>query len=191
VIVTGAALGFNPQPVTASVLGVGSDGRTTWQLAPGQPSGTLSDNGVVGTATLIEGPNDAQLFISNDIEYLSGSCTINNGLADCTLVANFQGSVASDSLQETASPFRVQVGAGPASPTSPSPPPASSTNSPSQPPQQQPASSPSPAQTANPVPATSGAAATAPATTPNGAHVLATSSILSGIVGLIVVLRLL
>lgn len=41
--------GFDPQPVSANVLGVGSDGRTTWQIQPGQPSGTLSDVGFIGT----------------------------------------------------------------------------------------------------------------------------------------------
>lgn len=40
--------GFDPQPVTADELGVGSDGQTTWLIAPGVSSGTLDDSGFYG-----------------------------------------------------------------------------------------------------------------------------------------------
>ncbi|KAH8106948.1 hypothetical protein BXZ70DRAFT_915767 [Cristinia sonorae] len=102
--------GFDPQPVTADVLGVGSDGRTTWKIAPGQSSGGLDDNGFVGTATLIEGSSDVQLFLSNSFNYLSESCAINNGVADCTFVAGSEGSTVSGADQEAVTPFAVQVG---------------------------------------------------------------------------------
>lgn len=40
--------GADPQPITASVLGVGSGGETTWLLGPGVSSGTLEDIGIPG-----------------------------------------------------------------------------------------------------------------------------------------------
>lgn len=45
--------GFDPQPVTANELGVGSDGLTTWLIAPGVSSGTLDDSGFFGPGMLI------------------------------------------------------------------------------------------------------------------------------------------
>jgi len=33
--------GFDEQPVSVTVLGVGPDSRTTWQIQPGQPTGTV------------------------------------------------------------------------------------------------------------------------------------------------------
>lgn len=39
--------GFDPQAISVSELGVGSDGETTWLLAPGASSGTL-DVGLPG-----------------------------------------------------------------------------------------------------------------------------------------------
>lgn len=41
--------GFDPQPISASVAGVGPDGRTTWVLQPGVKSGSFDDIGFVGT----------------------------------------------------------------------------------------------------------------------------------------------
>lgn len=34
--------GFDEQPVSVDVLGVGPDGRTTWQIVPSKPTGTVS-----------------------------------------------------------------------------------------------------------------------------------------------------
>ncbi|TCD67298.1 hypothetical protein EIP91_000321 [Steccherinum ochraceum] len=176
--------GFDPQPVSANMLGVGSDGRTTWQIAPGTASGSLSDNGFVGTATLIEGPNDAQLFLSNDLEFISESCTINNGLADCTVVAAIQGTSTTDSVQETASPFPVQVGSQAA--TTPTQPAAGSSPS-------APASTPTgPTGPATPAQTPSGSApSNTPTNQPNGAGALTASSIVAGIVGFVVSLSML
>ncbi|KAF5330577.1 hypothetical protein D9619_005273 [Psilocybe cf. subviscida] len=55
--------GFDPQPIAASVVGVGSDGRTTWALQKGQAdtTDTKSYADFHGTATLVQGPKDASL----------------------------------------------------------------------------------------------------------------------------------
>jgi len=34
--------GFDEQPVSVDILGVGLDGRTTWQIVPSKPTGTIS-----------------------------------------------------------------------------------------------------------------------------------------------------
>lgn len=34
--------GFEEQPVSVAVVGVDSDGRTTWQIVPSKPTGTIS-----------------------------------------------------------------------------------------------------------------------------------------------------
>jgi hypothetical protein len=46
--------GFDPQPVSADVIGVGSDGRTTWALHKGKtdPTDTSSYPDFVGTGKL-------------------------------------------------------------------------------------------------------------------------------------------
>ena len=41
--------GFDAQPVSANIIGVGSDGRTTWELKPGVTSGSFDDSGFAGT----------------------------------------------------------------------------------------------------------------------------------------------
>jgi len=131
--------GFDPQPVSASEVGVGADGRTTWELAPGVTSGTYEDIGFAGTATLIEGPSDAQLIYSEPAGglYLSESCVIANGIANCNIAAGQGGTTTTDSAVETASPFEVQGGSAPTpapAPTSSSAPSSgsSATNGPAQ-----------------------------------------------------------
>lgn len=63
------------------------------------------------SATLIEGPNDAQIILSQGDMYLSQSCTIGaNSIANCVVVAGVSGSTTTDSLTETASPFAIQGG---------------------------------------------------------------------------------
>ena len=34
--------GFDEQPVSVDIIGVGPDGRTTWQIVPSKPTGTIS-----------------------------------------------------------------------------------------------------------------------------------------------------
>ncbi|TCD64257.1 hypothetical protein EIP91_004326 [Steccherinum ochraceum] len=126
---------FDPQPVSAEAIGVDASGHTTWLIAPGQPSGSLTDEAdFIGTATMVAGPNDAEIVLSNDFEYVSESCTISNSLANCVVVATAQGIISTTTLQETASPFPVQVGSSASQPTAgsgPSSPASSPTSSPS------------------------------------------------------------
>lgn len=41
--------GFDPQPISADILGVDAQGRTTWALHKGAPTDTFDDSGFVGT----------------------------------------------------------------------------------------------------------------------------------------------
>ncbi|THH23100.1 hypothetical protein EUX98_g8078 [Antrodiella citrinella] len=113
--------GFDPQPVTADFVGADSDGHTTWRIAPGQPSGSITeDGGVFGTATLIEGPNDAEIILSDPLDgYASESCAIgSDSIANCVLVASQSGvPLNTQTFQDTASPFPVQGGTGSPAPT--------------------------------------------------------------------------
>ncbi|KAF8163658.1 hypothetical protein B0H34DRAFT_332303 [Crassisporium funariophilum] len=89
--------GFDPQPVRADIIGVGNDGRTTWALQQGKPEPSVTYNPIlfIGTATLVEGPNDAFLTYANaDAHFTMGqSCTFSEStLAICGIVA--QGSTA-------------------------------------------------------------------------------------------------
>ncbi|KAI0300674.1 hypothetical protein B0F90DRAFT_1917640 [Multifurca ochricompacta] len=105
--------GFDPQPLSVGNLGTDGQGRTTWEIIPGSLTNTLEDTGFVGTATLVEGPNDAHLTYNNpqlsltvDIE-----CGISNGLATCT---SNEGAQATPFTTEPAIPIVVQ-GGGPVS----------------------------------------------------------------------------
>ncbi|KAJ3493374.1 hypothetical protein NLJ89_g11034 [Agrocybe chaxingu] len=89
--------GFDPQPISASVVGVGADGRTTWALRKGQPDATDTSSypDFFGTATLVQGPNDASLtYADSRAQFTIGQiCSFSeNTLAICTIVA--QGSTA-------------------------------------------------------------------------------------------------
>jgi len=108
--------GFDPQPVTANELGVGADGATTWLIAPGQPSGTLSDLGFYGPATLVLGPSGANLvYNAPELDvYMSEQCTFDGGLAVCSDLFIQTGFTTMDTVEtETVQPFAVQTG-GPA-----------------------------------------------------------------------------
>ncbi|KAF9479268.1 hypothetical protein BDN70DRAFT_784243, partial [Pholiota conissans] len=88
--------GFDPQPVSADVIGVDGAGRTTWAIHRGSATGT--DTGLdnfLGTATLVEGAQDASLTYANaDAQFTIGmQCTFSEStLAVCTIEA--QGSTA-------------------------------------------------------------------------------------------------
>ncbi|KAF8589203.1 hypothetical protein K439DRAFT_1405270 [Ramaria rubella] len=171
--------GADVQPISAGLLGVGSDGQTTWQLQQGSATGTFTDPddfGFPGTATLIEGPNDAFLTLAvadpTDGTLAAGySCSISGSIANCNVVASEDGSLTTLTDTETVAPFLVQGGSTTTG--------AGASSGPSST-----ASSGSPAQTnisgqatAGSTPAPSGpqstASATVPTTTtksPNGAH---------------------
>ncbi|KAF8892225.1 hypothetical protein BD779DRAFT_1670553 [Infundibulicybe gibba] len=95
---------LDPQPVKADVIGTDGQGRTTWALQTGVPSGTITEGGFPGTATLVEGSDYASLNYVLGTMTLTGACSIANGLAVCSDNEGVH--------TETASPFAVQVGTG-------------------------------------------------------------------------------
>ncbi|KAF5369179.1 hypothetical protein D9615_009987 [Tricholomella constricta] len=104
--------GFEPQPVSADILGVGGDGRTTWVLRQGKATistnGHASDrSGTFGTATLVEGPNDASLTYANSVASftIGQACTFSEGFAICTLVGG--GSTAVQTEMTSHVPVQV------------------------------------------------------------------------------------
>lgn len=131
--------GFDPQPISVNQLGVGSDGRTTWELQPGVTSGSFDDIGFAGTATLVEGPSDAHLIWTYPAGGLGidESCVINGGIAVCTVAAASGNTVVTDIETESAVPFEVQGGSavgsasGGSSPAVSTPAPSSPSVSPS------------------------------------------------------------
>lgn len=132
--------GFDPQPITADVLGVGADGQTTWLLGPGVSSGALDDIGLPGPgknqsislsrwpvysqvhapATLIEGPSAAKLVFDSPAASMlfEDDCTIVDGIATCTVVVALDGTTSTGTAIETVVPFTVQGGGSSVSPTS-------------------------------------------------------------------------
>ncbi|KAJ3478103.1 hypothetical protein NLI96_g9988 [Meripilus lineatus] len=114
--------GFDPQPVSASQLGIGADGRTTWELKPGVTSGTFDEIGFIGTATLVEGPNDAHLVYSDAAAsfVVEENCSINGGVAVCSIVIASGTSTETALETESVIPFEVQGGgAAPSAGSSP------------------------------------------------------------------------
>ncbi|KAH6908322.1 hypothetical protein BKA70DRAFT_266810 [Coprinopsis sp. MPI-PUGE-AT-0042] len=83
--------GFDPQPVSAKVAGVDSDGRTTWLLNKGSPTAGFTPTiDFVGTATLVQGSDGALLAYSNPAGdfAIAQQCTFSEQtLAVCTIVA--------------------------------------------------------------------------------------------------------
>ncbi|KAG5718968.1 hypothetical protein E4T56_gene103, partial [Termitomyces sp. T112] len=53
--------GFDPQPISADILGVDAQGRTTWALHQGALTDTFEEGSFPGTATLVEGTNDVSM----------------------------------------------------------------------------------------------------------------------------------
>ncbi|KDQ61238.1 hypothetical protein JAAARDRAFT_204974 [Jaapia argillacea MUCL 33604] len=106
--------GFDPQPLSVSEIGAGSDGRTTWQVI-GVP-GTDGQVDFPGTATLIEGPNDAVITYSVAGLQLLESCSLSAGLAYCTAAGFGEGSSVAVTGTETATPISVEGGAATGAP---------------------------------------------------------------------------
>jgi len=104
--------GFDPQALSITELGVGSDGRTTFEIQAGTATDTDDDNdGFIGTATLVEGPNDIFLtYVDPDPQAsltLAESCALSNGVAACNVIAG--GSTLLET--ETVSSIFLQSGA--------------------------------------------------------------------------------
>ncbi|EJT99442.1 hypothetical protein DACRYDRAFT_90507 [Dacryopinax primogenitus] len=104
----------DPQPLSAIELGVGENGRTTWEILPGEPTGTwVRQADGFPTLTLVEGAQDAILTGAPDLSF-AVSCTLlpttpgqSTPLASCT---NLDGGAG---WEEDAAPILVQTGADP------------------------------------------------------------------------------
>jgi len=108
--------GADEQPMSVQQLGTDGNGRTSWLIHPGTPTGTFTDPSVQFTATLVEGPSDAVLQGSlPGGPAFSYSCAIAGSQANCQLVASDQSLTETTSIIETVSPFVVQGGGSPSS----------------------------------------------------------------------------
>ncbi|PFH51791.1 hypothetical protein AMATHDRAFT_46776 [Amanita thiersii Skay4041] len=82
--------GLDPQPIAAAVLGVDSNGRTTYQLENGAYTDTWAfeqDVAFVGTMTLVEGPDYASLnYVDPDGQFVvRPECTLDGRVARCSM----------------------------------------------------------------------------------------------------------
>ncbi|KAH0826965.1 hypothetical protein J3R83DRAFT_4624 [Lanmaoa asiatica] len=82
---------FDPQPLSVNIVGVGANGETTYQMFPGQPTGTWvgQDPAFSGIVTVVEGASDVLIEYADTafLETLVESCTFANGVADCVDVS--------------------------------------------------------------------------------------------------------
>jgi len=117
--------GFDEQPVSVSNIGVDSDGRTTWQIQPGKPTGTVPPAPFPLTVTMVQGPSDAVVHASLPQFEISLSCALSSSMANCIGDLEQGGQTITTSLRETMKPFLVQGGGG----TGPSPQTATSVSS--------------------------------------------------------------
>jgi len=119
--------GFNEQPVSVSNIGVDSNGRTTWLMVPGKPTGAVQPLPLSLTATMIQGPSDAVVHASFPQIEVSLSCALNSGMADCLGQVQQPGMTITTSVREPIKPYLVQGGgSGGGSPPSPTPAPSQS-----------------------------------------------------------------
>lgn len=99
--------GLDSQPLIADILGVDGEGRTTWALHQG-PLTDPSDGGLRGTATLVEGPNDASFTYvpPGGIFTMGTECSLSGNLAICS------ATVSGEAVTETETASRILVEAG-------------------------------------------------------------------------------
>ncbi|EGN95686.1 hypothetical protein SERLA73DRAFT_155017 [Serpula lacrymans var. lacrymans S7.3] len=80
---------FDSEPFSVNVLGVGSDGQTTYEVFPAEPTGTSigQTSAFVDTAiaTLVEGPSSFVLNYDYPQVSVIESCNIANGLESCKI----------------------------------------------------------------------------------------------------------
>ncbi|TDL24903.1 hypothetical protein BD410DRAFT_785633 [Rickenella mellea] len=100
--------GFDEQPLSASEIGAGPDGRTTYEIAAGAPTSTFDSPDFLGTATLVVGPSDAFVTYAQPDKSIDfgDSCTITGTLAVCVVTDQ----TTTETSTETVSPFLVQGG---------------------------------------------------------------------------------
>ncbi|TFK46633.1 hypothetical protein OE88DRAFT_1667249 [Heliocybe sulcata] len=165
-------------PLSISEVGAGSDGRTTWLVGPGAASGTDTPR-LPGTATLVEGPNDA--YLTYGIGNVNGapiggaaiSCAISGSQAVCADTITQAGSTVAVTTTAAVSPEVVAVassGSASASTTASSSSSASSATS----------TSPSSQSSGNP----SQTSSTAPSATTSTSGALAVKQVSAGIIGI-------
>ncbi|KAG6867609.1 hypothetical protein C0993_000550 [Termitomyces sp. T159_Od127] len=100
--------GFDPQPISADILGVDAQGRTTWALHQGALTDTFEDPSFPGTATLVEGANDVSFtYVAPSDLFTAGTeCTLSDSLAICS------GTVDGEPVTETDTFNFINVQAG-------------------------------------------------------------------------------
>jgi len=121
--------GFDEQPLSVKDLGE-ADGRTTWQVVAGKPTGTFEQADFPATATLVEGPNDAVLLYGVDelSVTVSYSCAFQaGGVEVCNAFVANPTETDSGTITDTVTPFLVQ--GGPTTPPSSNTPKSSGTPS--------------------------------------------------------------
>ncbi|KAJ7029338.1 hypothetical protein C8F04DRAFT_1265002 [Mycena alexandri] len=107
----------DPQPISADILGVDGQGRTTWQLRQGAFTGTWSDpqGSFPGTATLIEGADYASYtYAVSDPEgtlVVGGECSIGAGVAVCVAAESGQDGAATATETDSVTAFGLQIAA--------------------------------------------------------------------------------
>ncbi|KAF9793246.1 hypothetical protein BJ322DRAFT_114057 [Thelephora terrestris] len=120
--------GYEDEPVSVTVLGVGSDGRTTWRIEPGTPTGTVSPVVFIPTvwSTMVQGPSDAVLYASlPDQVGLTVSCALSSGEANCVGRIDENDTLTiTTTFSEPVKSYLVQGGGG--SPPTPTPAPSGS-----------------------------------------------------------------
>ncbi|TFK30235.1 hypothetical protein FA15DRAFT_581429, partial [Coprinopsis marcescibilis] len=101
--------GFEPVPVSADIVGIDEQGRTTWRLQKGASTPGITPRvDFIGTATLVEEDRGVSFTYSNsEAGFAIGQqCTFSDDFAVCTIIA--QGSTATQT--EIVSRVEVQGG---------------------------------------------------------------------------------
>ncbi|KAI0726692.1 hypothetical protein C8Q72DRAFT_517429 [Fomitopsis betulina] len=117
--------GFDPQPVTANLIG-SQGGVATYVIAPGVSSGGLDDYGFDGPATVVAGPSTAALtYIDEDLGLaLYENCNVANGIAVCEDVViemGSEGGTVTETITQAVEYLTVQGGGANSITTSPVP----------------------------------------------------------------------
>ncbi|KAG6843809.1 hypothetical protein H0H93_016956 [Arthromyces matolae] len=90
--------GFDPQPISADILGVDGQGRTTWAVHQGALTGTFDEVNFPGTATLVEGGNDAYLTYANSEFTMGMDCNLSGGIAICSATVSGEPVTETDTI---------------------------------------------------------------------------------------------
>ncbi|TFY69959.1 hypothetical protein EVG20_g2921 [Dentipellis fragilis] len=104
--------GFDPQPLSVVILGADANQHTTWEILPGSLTGTFSQPTFIGTAIMIQGPQDAHVTWQGDGDLAGQSfeitCSVTGIVADCTAPNGYF--TTPYVFPQTVEPFIVQGG---------------------------------------------------------------------------------